>query len=91
MSFTRSGGERHGVVLCGDTLPLVNECVWSKVCSNGTVFSFFLENKAEFQKIGKLKPFKLSYSLSSCLFEALKVHHLRDQPLTDKQTDRQTK
>ena len=64
--------------------------VWSKVRSNGTVFSLFLENKANFQKSGKLKRLKSSYSLSSCLFAALKVRHLRDQPLTDKQTDRQT-
>ena len=54
---------------------------------NGTVFSLFLENKAEFQKTGKLKGHKSLSSLSSCLFEGLIVHHLRDQPLTDKQTD----
>jgi len=53
---------------------------------NGTVFSHFVENKAEFQKSSKLKGRKSSSSLSSCLFEALKVRHLRDQPLTDKQT-----
>ena len=57
--------------------------------ANGS-FSLFLD-KAEFQKSGKLKGFKSSYSLRSCLFEVLKVRHLRDQPLTDKQTDRQTK
>ena len=77
--------------LCDDTLPFVNEWVLSKVRSNGTAFSLFLENKAELKKSVKLKRLKLSYSLSSCLFEALKVRHLRDQPLTDKQTEgRQT-
>ena len=42
-------------VLCEDTLPFVNEWVWFKVRSNGTVFSLFLENNAEFQNSGKLK------------------------------------
>ena len=37
------------LVLGDDTLPFVNEWVWSKVHSNGTVFSLFLENKAKFQ------------------------------------------
>ena len=50
------------------------------------VISLFLENKAEFHKCGKLKRLKLWYSLSSCLFEELRV----DQPLTDKQTDSHT-
>ena len=53
-------------------------------------YLLFLENKAEFQKNAKFKQLISSYSLSSCLFEALKVCHLRDQPLTDKETDRQT-
>ena len=43
------------MTLCDDTLPFLNEWVWSKGRSNGTVFSIFLENKAELQKIGKLK------------------------------------
>ena len=59
--------------------------MWSKVRSNGTVFSLFLENKTEFQNSGKLKGLKSLSYLSSGLFEALKVRHLRDQPLTDKQ------
>ena len=75
-------------MLCDDTLPFVNEWVWSKVCWNGTVFSLFLETKAKFQKSGKLKGFKSSYSCK--FFEAVKVCHLRDQPLTDGQTDRRT-
>ena len=45
-------------------------------CTRTAVFSLFLENKAEFQKSGKLKRLKSLYSLSSCLFEVLKVHHL---------------
>ena len=81
MSFTQLGRERETMrVLCDCTLPFVNEWVWSKVHSNGTVFSFSQEQ-------GRLKS---SYSLSSCLFEALNVCHLRDQPLTDKQTDKLT-
>ena len=69
--------ERRGYtipVLCDDTLPFV--WVWYKVRLNGTIFKLFLENKAEFQKSGKLKQLKLSYSLSLCLFEALKIRHL---------------
>ena len=46
--------------LYDDTLPFVNEWVLSKVRSNGTVFLLFLENKAEFQKSGKLKRLKMS-------------------------------
>ena len=42
---------------------------------------------AEFQKSGKLKGLKSASCLSSCLLEGLKVRHLRDQPLTDKQSD----
>ena len=49
---------------CVMLLPFVNKWVWSKVRSNGTVFSLFLENKAEFQENGKLKRLKLSHSLS---------------------------
>ena len=41
--------------------------------------SLLLENKAEFQKNGKLKGPKSSSSISSCLFEVLIVCHLRDQ------------
>ena len=37
-------------MLCGDTLLFVNEWVRSRVRSNGTFFSLFLDNKAEFQK-----------------------------------------
>ena len=37
-------------VLHYDSLPFVNEWVWSEVCLNGTVSSLFLENKAEFQQ-----------------------------------------
>ena len=69
--------------MCDDTLSFVNEWVWSKARSNGTVFSLYLENKAEFQKSGRLKRLKSSYSLSSGLFEVLNVHHLQDQPLTE--------
>ena len=80
---------RQYLVLCDDTLLFGNEWVWSKVRSNGTVLSLFLENKAKFQKSGKLRRLQSSYPLSSCLFEALKVRHLRDQPLADRQTDKQ--
>ena len=73
---------------CVMTLPFVSEWVWSKVRSNGTVLSLFLENKAEFQRSGKLKRLKSSYSLSSCLFEALSLPSSRSA--TDRQTDRQT-
>ena len=38
-------------VLFEDTLPFVNEWVWSKVRSNGTVFSLCLENKDELKKV----------------------------------------
>ena len=41
-------------VFCDDTLPFLNEWVWSKVRSKGTFFSLYLENKAEFQKSGTL-------------------------------------
>ena len=68
---------------------VVNEWVWSKVRSNGTVF-FTSREQGRISKSGKLKRLKSSYSLSSCLFEALKVRHLRDQPLTDRQTDKQS-
>ena len=37
-------------VLCDDTLPFVNERVWSKVRSNGTVFALFLETRLNFKK-----------------------------------------
>ena len=64
--------------------------VCSKVRSNDSLFSLFLDNKAEFQNSGKLKGCKLSSSLSSCLFEALKVCHLQDPTgQTDRQTEKQ--
>ena len=40
-----------GLVLCDDTLLFESEWVWSKVPSNGTVFSLYLKNKAEFKKV----------------------------------------
>ena len=49
--------------------------------------SLFLENKAKFQS-GKFKG--IVVQLSSCLFETLKVRRIRDQPLTDRQTDKLT-
>ena len=54
------------MALCDDTLPFVNEWVWSKVRSNCTFFSLLLESKAEFQINGKLKRLKSLYSLNSC-------------------------
>ena len=75
-------------VLCDDTLPFVNELVWSKVCSNGAVFSLFLENKPNLKKKVILKGRKSSSSLSYSLFEVLKVCHLRDQP--NRQTNKVT-
>ena len=51
------------------------------------LISLFVENKAEFQT-GKLKRCKSLSSLSSYLFEVLKLRHLRDQPLTDKHPNR---
>ena len=83
--------ERHDKiirVLCDDHLPFyMNGC--SLRCARTAIFLLFLENKAEFQEIAKLKQLKSSYSLSSCLFDVLKVRHLLDQPLTDRPTDRQ--
>ena len=72
-----------------DSLLFVNEWVWSKVHSNGTVYFTFSRTRPNFKRSGKLKGRKSLSSLSSCLFEALKVCHLQDQSLTDRQTDRQ--
>ena len=95
MSFTRHGGERRDMARQYECCVTTYYHLYINGCSlrstrTAQFFHFFSRTRLNFKKSGKLKRLKSSYSLSLCLLEALKVRHLRDQPLTDKQTGRQT-
>ena len=56
---------------------------WNAISSNRFIIIFLL-NCRRFKAPATVK------ELSLCLFEVLNVHHLRDQPLTNRQTDKLT-
>ena len=63
---------------CDDTSVCMNGC--GLRCAQTAQFYHFLSRtRPKLNKVANLKRLKSSYSLSSCLFEALKVRHLRDQ------------
>ena len=79
-------------VLCDDTLNICKlmDVAYGALEQHG-FFHVFSRTRLNFKKSGKLMGCKSSSSLTSCLFEALIVRHLRDQPLTNRHTDKTNK
>ena len=74
-----------------NTLPFVNEWVWFKMRLNGTLFFNFSREQRRISKKWQIKGILIVVQFKLCLLEALKLSHLRDPSLTDRQkTDRQT-